>query len=302
MNIVTDPNGWNEEVLRRGGGFLQSWEWGTFQEKAGHRVVRLRSDGATGQFIEHRLPLGRSYWYAPRGPLGSAAAFTSAKAFSGATFLRVEPGDAPADSIRVASVQPSQTLVLDLTKDEEELLAGMHEKTRYNIRLAERKGVKVYEASPKDFDVFWSVMQETATRDAFRQHGKEHYRLMLEAFPFAKLMFAEHDGRVLAANLMVHFGDTATYLHGASSNARREVMAPHLLHWECIRRAKAAGIARYDFWGVAPADAGPDHSWAGITRFKRGFGGTYVEYPGTFDIPLDGFWYGVYRALRRLRR
>ena len=108
------------------------------------------------------------------------------------------------------------------------------------------------------------------------------------------------DGRVLAANLMIWFGDTVSYLHGASSNVRREVMAPHLLHWKLINEAKSLSFKHYDFWGVAP-EGTVNHPWAGVSRFKRGFGGRYVAYPGTFDLPLDRFWYRVYRLLQTIR-
>jgi lipid II:glycine glycyltransferase (peptidoglycan interpeptide bridge formation enzyme) len=99
---------------------------------------------------------------------------------------------------------------------------------------------------------------------------------------------------------MIYFGDTATYLHGASSRERRELMAPHLLHWTAMMDAKSWGFRTYDFWGVAPEGV-EGHSWAGITRFKRGFGGKYVAYPGTYDVPVDRFWYGLYAATQKLR-
>ncbi len=190
----------------------------------------------------------------------------------------------------------------------------MHEKWRYNIRLAERKGVKVFMAGshdPSALEIFWQLMSETTERDGFRAHDKEYYRLMLETLsgdpatdgkkrPVARLLFAEHDGKVLAANLMLYFGTTAIYLHGASSRSRREVMAPQALHWQAIQDAKFWGYTDYDFWGVA-LEGAEDHAWAGITRFKRGFGGRYVSYPGTYDLPLDRFWYTVYAFARRFR-
>jgi peptidoglycan pentaglycine glycine transferase (the first glycine) len=323
MEQVKDPNGWNQEVLRKSGGFLQSWQWGEFQKAAGSEVIRLRdAAGAMGQFVSRRLPLGKRYWYCPRGPLGEAAGLLNAKDFSGSAFVRIEPVENPKaqkltpDAFlrrlkKTASVQPAQTMIVDLRKDAGDLLAAMHEKTRYNIRLAERKGVKVYGATIDDFEAFWELMSETAKRDGFHEHSGAHYRKMLEtlagdpavqsdAAPKARLVFAEHDGRVLAANLMIYFGDTATYLHGASSSVRREVMAPHLLHWRCMLEAKSWGYAGYDFWGVAPPDE-PDHAWAGITRFKKGFGGSYVAYPGAFDLPIDRFWYTLYSLAQRLR-
>lgn len=313
---VTNPEGWNEAVLEKGGGFLQSWQWGEFQRSLGREVLRLRGDGALGQFVRMGLPFGKSYWYSPMGPLGGLEAFAKDPEIAKGMFLRFEPQAMPErpDARKVRDVQPGQTLVIDLDRDPDDILAAMHEKWRYNIRLAERKGVKVYIAGERDagaLDVFWDLLQETTERDRFRAHGKEYYRSMLEALagapatdgktrPVARFVFAEHDGRVLAANLMVYFGRTATYLHGASSRARRELMAPHLLHWTAMLDAKAWTYGRYDFWGVAPEGA-EDHPWAGITRFKRGFGGRYLEYPGTYDVPLDRTWYGLYALAQKLR-
>ncbi len=320
MQRVTEQRDWNEEALRLGGDFLQSWEWGTFQEKAGAEIARWRGDGALALLIKRSLPLGRAYWYCPRGPLGEDGLkkLSDAGALAGADFFRFEPKTDPSAEAgmakKIRDVQPGQTLLIDLRQDEEVLLAAMHEKWRYNIRLAERKGVRVFMAGEKDstaLDVFWSLMTETTERDRFRAHDKDYYRLMLETLPgdpsidgqtrpVARLLFAEHDGKILAASLMLYFGRTAIYLHGASSRERREVMAPQALQWHAMQDAKAWGYADYDFWGVAPEGA-ENHPWAGITRFKRGFGGRYIRYPGTYDVSLSRFWYGLYSFTRRLR-
>ncbi len=324
IEIVEKPDGWNREILRMNGGFLQSWEWGEFQRKTGCEPLRLRDaeTGARAQMLKRPLPFGKFYWYCPRGPLGGADFLCrhAAAANRKAVFLRVEPlesftpRECPIMPKSTAPVQPSQTLIVDLRREPEALLAAMHEKTRYNIRLAERKGVRVYPASGKadSFELFWELMGETASRDEFRAHGKTYYRRMLETLcgnprdgsnetPWAELLFAEHDGRVLAANLMVYFGGVATYLHGASGSVRREVMAPYALHWQAMLRARDLGCRAYDFWGVAPEGAGADHPWAGISRFKRGFGGSDVKYPGAFDLPISRFWYRLYALARKTR-
>ncbi len=317
MKRVDVQGDWNEELLRLGGDFLQSWEWGTFQEKTGALVERWRGEGALGSLVKRSLPFSRSYGYSPRGPLGPGAIekLLASGAVSDADFFRCEPKEVPVGAQKTDDVQPGQTRVIDLRQDAETLLAGMHEKWRYNIRLAERKGVKVFLAGARDssaIDIFWGLMMETTERDQFRAHGKEYYRLLLEtlagdpgidgkARPVARLLFAEHDGKVLAASLMLYFGKTATYLHGASSRARRDVMAPQALQWRAMLEAKAWGYEDYDLWGVAPENA-QGHPWAGVTRFKNGFGGRYVAYPGTYDLPLNRFWYKVYAFVRRARR
>lgn len=316
---VTDASGWNEEVLRRGGGFLQSWEWGEFLLAAGAEVLRLRDGGGLAQLVRRDLPLGLSYWYCPRGPVGGVdpAALASEPEIARGLFLRFEPRTDPSaargvtDAVKVRDVQPRRTLLLDLKREPEAILAAMHEKTRYNIRLAERKGVRVYAASGRDGNAlaqFEALLAETTGRERFRGHESAHYRKMLGTLAggwehardraVARLMLAEHDGCILAANLMIGFGGTVTYLHGASSRLRREVMAPYLLHWKTMLEAREAGFSTYDFWGIAP-EGDECHPWAGFTRFKRGFGGTAVDYPGTYDLPIRRFWYTLYRLARR---
>ena len=313
-----EGEGWNEDVLRKGGGFLQAWEWGEFQRSLGREVVRMRNDeGAMLQAVRMSLPMGKSYWYVPKGPLEGS----SEGAFDDGIFVRFEPSSVPERGVKVAPVQPSETMILDLDRPEDELLAGMHEKTRYNIRLAEKKGVRIMPGSGSrdGFETFWNLVKETSERAGIKSHDPEHYRKMLEVLSgkteetsdkaVAKLMFAEHDGKVLAGILLIRFGDTVTYLHGASSRDRRELMAPHLLHWEAIKEAKSWGVKRYDFWGVAPMESrdgklkmkDPKHPWSGITRFKKGFGGEYIEYPGAFDLPRSLFWYKLYSVVRKIR-
>ena len=124
---------------------------------------------------------------------------------------------------------------------------------------------------------------------------------------FAELALAEYAGEVLAAHIVISFGETATYVHGASSSKSREVMAPHLLQWKTIKRAQEKGFKKYDFFGVAPhsakASRGTDasHPWAGITRFKLGFGGRREDYIGAYDLVLHDGMYHIFNAARRLR-
>jgi lipid II:glycine glycyltransferase (peptidoglycan interpeptide bridge formation enzyme) len=344
-SVSRDDEQWNSFVLDNGGGFLQSWEWGRFQEEMGHKVFRFRLDTADGgtaaQFnvILHDLPFGQRYAYVPMGPLvrqdGGAsshfeaciAAMKRAVGDDDPMFVRIEPGlqgdgsFLSVDDLRklglkkVRAVQPADSVIVDLTRDADTMMAAMKSKTRYNIRLAKKKGVTVRAANydnahalRQDFESFWELLDQTTERDKFHSHEKEYYERMLDVLSPKKhgglsvgLMFAEYDGKPIAAVLLASFGDTVTYLHGASSSEHRNVMAPYLLHWMAMLEAKNRGFAKYDLWGVAPEDAGSEHHWAGITRFKTGFGGDRISYLSAWELPRHALWYGVYRLVKAFR-
>jgi len=316
LRFIENKQEWNELV----GGvhpnqFLQSWQWGEFQKSLGRKVWRFMLDRegelvCAGQAIEHGLPFGLSYIYLSRGPVTTPFAKNHREEFlkifqeevkkfiQAMVFIRAESVDFNFGRdgwLKVNDVQPSHTLMLALDKNEEDLLADMHQKTRYNIRLADKRGVTVRQMDNNEFDKFWNLVYVTTERDKFRPHPKDYYKKMLDSLGnMAQVWFAEYEGKILAANLMIFWGDNAIYLHGASSNEHRNVMAPYLLHWEMIKKAKAEGFEHYDFWGIAPENE-PNHPWAGITRFKKGFGGVEVSYPGTFDLPMKKIWYLMYR-------
>ena len=259
------------------------------------RIVFQDDHGLTlAQAIKFDLPLGQYYWYVPKGPIGTASVEHQIEVIRerlpGAMFLRLEPLSG-GQMLKVLDVQPANTIVLDLAKSEEGLRKAMKPKTRYNIGLAQKKGVVIKTVNIKRFEDFLRLMDQTSARDRFSTHPDEYYKVMLEtmrddrgAKAFVAMAFYEE--RPLAANIMIDFAGVRTYLHGASSNLHRNVMAPFLLHWELIRDAKRRGFHTFDFWGVAPEGASAKHSWAGITRYKEGFGGLRVEQPGTFDIPM----------------
>jgi len=320
--------------------FLQSWEWGEFQQRLGRKIWRLgvldgKSLVASALAIKHNLPFGKNYLYSPRGPIVNnkipVANFQNAfrqiinkiieiVKQEASMFMRFEPPVEKTSqpilksligndykSVGSQFIQPKDTLILDLSKSEEQLLSEMHPKTRYNIRLAEKKGVKIRIGVKEDFEKFWSLNMETSQRDGFKTHPKSYYQKMLEVLSpdFSKLFLTEYEGKVLVANLVIFFGDTVTYLHGASSNEYRNLMAPHLVQWRQIEEARKLGFKYYDFWGVIPSQQSIDYrpqSWSGLTRFKKGFGGFEVNYVGTDDLILDGFWYNMYKMGRRFLR
>lgn len=334
---VDNKKDWNDFVVSNSPeSFLQSFEWGEFQQAAGRKVHRFAAeeDGhirAVALAIEHALPFGLRYWYIPRGPvvekgLGGArgkemldyfiSGLKRAARNGGTVFIRMDPAiekEAINDFLMIGakhapgSVQPKDTLVLDIDKSEEDILAQMKQKTRYNIRLAEKKGVEVRVSggSREDLDAFWGLIEETSERDGIVSHGREHYDRMLSTLSAddgalrSRLYLARHEGKPVAANIVLLFGEYAVYLHGASSNEMRNLMAPYLLQWRQIQDAKRSGCRIYDFWGITIDNERP--RWAGITRFKQGFGGREIGYAGLFDLPVQKGVYAAYSWAQRIR-
>lgn len=311
-----DRKHWNKMVSENApsfGAFLQSWEWGEFQRQLGRKVVRVdhvSQEGRTiAQAIQMPLPFGQFYWYIPKGPNGNAPIEFQTDVLRselpGAIFMRLEPADA-GSMLQVKDVQPSTTMMLNLERGEDELLAGMKSKTRYNIRLSERKGVISKVVGLDRFEDFIRLMEQTAKRDQFLAWPHAYYRTLLETLEGGEarafIAMAFYEDRPLVGNIIVDFQDTRTYLYGASSNLHRNVMAPYHLHWFLIQDAVKKGFKTFDFWGVAPEDASDDHRLKGVTRYKAGFGGDVVSMPGTFDLPTKHMWYSFYKLGKRIRR
>jgi lipid II:glycine glycyltransferase (peptidoglycan interpeptide bridge formation enzyme) len=180
--------------------------------------------------------------------------------------------------------QPRSTWVLDLDKSEDELLKAMKPKTRYNIRLAEKKGVQVTSGTDADVGTFYEMYQETAARDQFYIHNKETYGSVFRSYwdlHQFELLIARYNDTPIAAVTLVHLGKYVWYLYGASTNQYREVMAPHLLQWNAILWAKQRGAQIYDFRGVPDVPARGQELY-GVFRFKQGFGGRHVTFLETY--------------------
>jgi lipid II:glycine glycyltransferase (peptidoglycan interpeptide bridge formation enzyme) len=190
-------------------------------------------------------------------------------------------------------VQFRNTVELNLGRSEDELLASMKQKTRYNIRLAARKGITIRLGNPGDFELIAQLYSETASRDGFAVRPLAYY---LDAWNtlyqggMAQPFIAEYEGRPLAAVIIVRYGKRAIYMYGASNNQERKRMPNHLLQWEAIRWAKAQGCEIYDFWGAPDDFIESDPLW-GVWRFKKGFNGQVVRHIGAWDFPTRRFWY-----------
>lgn len=315
--------------------FLQTTEWLEFQGSLGRKVWRFdlpaqAGDGSTisANIIQHDLPFGMNYLYVPHGPEIDFNAIHGSidhelQAFVSyvknlareqkSIFIKIEPLDGKVSEVlhqfkfkkSSKEVQPRRSVILDLDASEEELLAAMHHKTRYNIKVAEKHGII---AKPShEIDKFWGLLKKTAKRDRFASHEEGYYRKLLEFFSKDKsvqvdLVLALKDERplsdtrdhALAGALVLTMGDTAYYMHGASDHEHRSLMAPYALHWDIIKYLKEHGVKHYDFWGI---DA---QKWPGVTRFKLGWGGRQVEYPGAFDMSIRGFWFMMYKILRKI--
>lgn len=297
--------------------FLQSWQWGEFQKSLGKKIWRFgiyQDEKLIGalMLIKNSLPFKKSYLYSPRFPVLTEA--VPAEIFlnkikeigqrENSIFWRVDLFNADifkdVKFIKISDVQPSRTILIDLTKSEEEILAEMHPKTRYNLRLAEKKSVRVkISQTDEEIEIFLKLLEKTAQRDKFRTHPLGYYQKLLHLDKnLVKLFLAEYQGKIIAGNLMIFFADTATYLHGASDNEFRNIMAPHLLHWIAIKEAKRDCFKYYDFWGI------DEKKWPGLTRFKKSFvnekTGQGISYPGTFDLPLDRKWYLLYSIAKKV--
>lgn len=202
-------------------------------------------------------------------------------------------------------IQFKNTVLIDLTPTEDDLLARMKQKTRYNIHLAEKKGVRVRVGSSADLPLLYRFYAQTSLRDGFVIRDEKYYQLVWNTFmhegdPHAVPLIAEVDGVPVAAIFQFIFGARAYYLYGMSSGTHREKMPNHLLQWEAIRRAKSAGCTTYDLWGAPEEFVETDSMW-GVFRFKEGFAGQVIRTMGAWDFTPSPLLYKLYtQAIPRL--
>ncbi len=330
----TEQAAWDERVAAAPRGhLLQSWAWGELKARFGWRVRRVAVGAACAQVLFRPLPAGLgTIAYVPKGPaadFGDRAALESLLEAIGplarqqrAICLKIEPnledGPEAAALLRALdfrpspqTVQPRRTLLVDLTAAPEAILARMKSKTRYNIRLAGRKGVTVRPGDEGDLPAFYRLMEITARRDGFGLHSRAYYEAVYRLFIApgrGRLLLAEYEGQLLAGLVVLAFGDTAIYMYGASADEHRNRMPTYLLQWEAMRWAKAQGCRTYDLWGVPDEDEAlleaeftrrRDGLW-GVYRFKRGFGGRLTRSIGAWDRVYAPLRYRLYSlAVRR---
>lgn len=302
---------------------LQTGEWGELKSAFGWDPVRIiLDDGPAVQILFRRLPLGLTLAYLPKPIFSSQQSHISEEFWAEvdavckrrhAVFIKIEPDlwdDSPLPlgeraGMRVSShnIQPPRTIIVNLRDSEEEILARMKQKTRYNIRLAGKKGVTV--RAWDDISAFHEMLQITGGRDEFGVHSLEYYQRAYELFHPAgmvELLVAEHEGISLAALMVFARGKRAWYVFGASNNLERNRMPTYLLQWEAMRWARSKGAEEYDLWGVPDEDKESleahftersDGLW-GVYRFKRGFGGEIKRAAQALDRVYNPLLYWLY--------
>lgn len=298
---------------------LQSWEWGTFREKTGVKVIRKNN----WQITIHRVP--GTHWsigYFPKGPLPTKEMIEGLLEIgkeNNCIFIQLEPNverfknyDLRFKNLGLkSSIKPLFTkynLVIDLTKSEEELLAVMHPKTRYNIRVAQKHGVKVEERTDDAaFEIYLKLYFETTRRQKYFGHTQKYHRLLWKTLKptnhklTVHILIAHYKATPLAAWFLLQNKDTLYYPYGGSSEIYKNVMASNLVMWEAIKLGKKLGCKRFDLWGALGPDADPKDPWYGFHKFKQGYGGKLVEYVGSYDLVLNPFFYWTFHLIDKLR-
>ncbi len=329
------------------GDFLQSEKWREFQKSVGRETFFLEKDEISASIIEHKLPIIGNYFYIPR--FSSKKHNPEFKIFleelimlakkEKASWIRMDIDSEKElkllkDSINLKinkaphDVQPREVFIIDISKSEEDILSDMKPKTRYNIRLAEKKGIEISSYSHSDpgaqkfLGEFLKLNRIMSERSGISTHSDRYYKKMFESIPgdFLRLYVAKYKDRVLAVDVVVFWENTAIYLHGASSNEHRNLMAPFLLKWHEILDAKKRNIKHFDLGGIRYQTLEKEkdccksdfqkimkkkkNDWSGITRFKLGFSksASPVIFLGSYDLIVNPVKYWLYRFMQGIKK
>ncbi len=310
---------------------LQAYQWGEFRKKTGVQVERLgffvngKLD-STMQVTFHKVPfLNRFVGYYPKGPTPNedqmAALNQLAKKYN-AIYIKLEPNvkkpleQARTENETVKFLQKFQTeegralftrytFELDLRNSEEELASKQSSKTRYNVKLALKKGVKVIEdTSEQGLADYLKILEETTKRQGFYAHTPDYFLKLWETLKDSGILHifkAIYENQVLVVWIVFVFNEVLYYPYGASSSQHREVMASNLMMWEVIRFGKNQGCKNFDMWGSLGPDPDPKNPWSGFHRFKKGYGGELVEFIGSYDLINDYPSYKIYTLAEDIR-
>jgi len=291
---------------------LQTWEWGEFRKAWGNKVVRF----PFGQITIHKIPfLPYKIGIFVKGPKPNKKQLSTLKEYASKNkifFIKLEPNFVPKNKkqkeelIKLLKKEgckkgrrlfTPQTFWIDLTKSEEELLKSFSSKTRYNVRLSERKGVIIKEDnSDKAFNKYLELTFQTAKRQGFFAHTKKYHELMwkiLKSANIAHLLVASYKGKILTTWILFVWKDFLYYPYGASSNKYKNLMANNLIMWEAIKYGKKLNLKIFDLWGKEEGK--------GFTRFKEGYNPQVVEFIGTWDLVINKPIYYIYKFLESIR-
>ncbi len=313
---------------------LQSYEWGEFREKTGVKVIRKGLFKANKlvsgfQLTIHKIPhTPYTIGYLPKGDLPTKELLDELKKIGKeekCIFIQLEPNvtrnqEGKNWKLEIGNwkLQPAAhplftrfTFVLDLTKSEEEILAGMHQKARYNIKVAQKNGVEVsIDNSDNSFKEYLRLTRETTERQKFYAHTEDYHKKMWEALQVqsldknkltAHLLTAKYKGKILTSWILFVFKDMLYYPYGASSSENREVMSSNLVMWEAIRFGKQLGQKSFDMWGAMGPDPDKKDPWYGFHSFKQKYGPEHVEFIGSYDLVINPVLCNFYKVADKLR-
>lgn len=332
---INDKKTWEDFLLSRKeqANFLQSFNWGECHRISGHKVFRYgfwEKDLLSGivLLIKQKARRG-SYLECPGGPIINWNKPKHFQSFvelikkvgrkENCIFVRVRPQllNNPENKLKFSKssfvkapmhLHAQDTWVLDITADEETLLKNMRKTTRYLIKKAIKEKVEIVQSeSEDDVKVLFDLQKETAKRHEFIPFPLSFFQAHFKAFKGSdqiKIFKAIWQGKVLSSAMIIFYGDRSTYHYSASTSAYPKIPASYLIQWEAIKEAKNRQCAIYDFWGIAPEGSSPKHRFAGVTLFKKGFGGYPISYLPAQDLPLRLNYYLVYlfETLRRVWR
>lgn len=310
---------------------LQSWEWGEFKKINGQRLERIgffeggKLLGAI-QVTFHQVPGGYTVGYLPKGPMPDIEQLKAIKQIANkhnAIFVKIEPNIMiPAESknsgfaainkflterdgTKGKSLFSKHTFILDLDKSEDELFAGLHSKTRYNIRLALKKGVQIIDdTSEGGLETFLKLLHETTSRQSFYAHDDNYYRDLWKIFnksQMIKIFHAVYNNTVLVSWIIFNANGRLYYPYGASSSLHREVMASNLMMWEVIKFGRNNGAKSFDMWGALGPNPDQKDPWYGFHRFKEGYGGQLMANFDTYDLVYNPALYKLFNLADKVR-
>ncbi|MEN8253235.1 MAG: peptidoglycan bridge formation glycyltransferase FemA/FemB family protein [Patescibacteria group bacterium] len=308
---------------------IQSWDWGNFRKKDGLKIERIGffQKGKIKKAMQvsfKPIPIiGGTAGYLPRGFTPDEDQISALKQLGekhNAIFIKLEPNALHSDQlnqenllkkfasdglVKGKSLFHKHTFQLDLSPSEEKLFAQLKSKTRYNVNLSYKKGVRIQEDSSKQgLETYIGILQETTKRQAFYLHTPGYFRKMWEELKdtgMMRIFHATYQNTVLVSWIMFIFNDVLYYPYGASRSAHKDVMASNLMMWEMIKFGKQEVCKSFDMWGSLGPNVNKKNPWFGFHRFKKGYGGELVEFLGTFDLVINPLNYKLFNISDTLR-